>query len=189
MRKIILVCGVLAVGGCATLTEDPMVPVALSFSDGASGECTTENKRGRWPTPVPAVVSVRRSDDPLKYDCQSENGGKAAGSIPSTMGAKIIASAVFIDLGITDAITDMHREYPPSYVIPIKSPNDRAEGAPKQAELYRAQALEVAEAMMCTKQATMVETMTESEKWELDCGDGEKLSLRCFEDTCYVKSP
>jgi len=38
----------------------------------------------------------------------------------STIGAKIVASAVFLDLGITDAITDMHREYPASYVIPVQ---------------------------------------------------------------------
>ena len=40
--------------------------------------------------------------------------------IPSTMGAKIVASAVFLDFGITDAITDKHRKYPASFVIPIK---------------------------------------------------------------------
>ena len=37
----------------------------------------------------------------------------------STVGAKIVASAVFIDFGITDAITDKHRDYPASFVIPI----------------------------------------------------------------------
>lgn len=37
------------------------------------------------------------------------------------MGAKIIASAVFIDFGITDAITDKHRKYAGSFVIPIKA--------------------------------------------------------------------
>jgi hypothetical protein len=36
------------------------------------------------------------------------------------MGGKIVASAVFIDFGITDAIIDKHREYPASFVIPIK---------------------------------------------------------------------
>jgi hypothetical protein len=36
------------------------------------------------------------------------------------MGAKIVASAVFIDLGIVDAITDKHRNYPASYIIPVK---------------------------------------------------------------------
>jgi hypothetical protein len=35
------------------------------------------------------------------------------------MGGKIIASAVFLDFGIVDAITDKHREYPASYVIPV----------------------------------------------------------------------
>lgn len=109
----------LAATGCATITNDPMTPIALSFSDGSNGQCRLQNKRGAWETPMPVTYSVRRSDDPLKYDCTTADGRTAFGSIPSTVGAKIVASAVFIDLGITDAITDKHREYPASFVIPI----------------------------------------------------------------------
>lgn len=105
--------------GCATLTEDAMTPIAISFSDGSNGHCKLENKRGAWETPIPATYSVRKSDDPLKYDCKTSDGRTAFGSMPSTMGGKIIASAVFIDFGITDAITDKHRQYPATYVIPI----------------------------------------------------------------------
>ena len=44
------------------------------------------------------------------------------GSIPSGMeGGKVAASVVFFDLGITDAITDKSRTYPPSFVIPVSS--------------------------------------------------------------------
>ncbi len=105
---------------CATLTEDAMTPVSVSFSDGSNGEVTLQNKRGTWQSEVPAVVSVRKSDDALKYTAKADDGRTAVGSIPSTMGAKIIASAVFIDFGITDAITDKHRKYPASYVMPLK---------------------------------------------------------------------
>lgn len=119
--------GVLLVG-CATLTNDAMTPVAISFSDGSSGQCVFENKRGRWPTPIPVTVMVRRSDDPLKWQCKTEDGRETVGSIPSTMDAKIVASAVFIDFGITDAITDKHRQYPASFVIPIA-----AKGSPQPA--------------------------------------------------------
>jgi hypothetical protein len=35
------------------------------------------------------------------------------------MGGKIVASAVFLDFGIVDSITDKHREYPANFVIPI----------------------------------------------------------------------
>ena len=64
-------------------------------------------------------MSIRRSDDDLKYDCETEDGRKAFGSIPSSMGGKIVASAVFLDFGIVDSITDKHRDYPSSFVIPI----------------------------------------------------------------------
>ena len=38
-------------------------------------------------------------------------------SIPSRMGGKIIASAIFLDFGIVDSITDKHREYPAQIVL------------------------------------------------------------------------
>ncbi|MBI4695242.1 MAG: hypothetical protein HY749_14585 [Gammaproteobacteria bacterium] len=119
-----LVVAALSVGmvGCATLTNDPMVPVAMSFSDGSSGRCKLQNKRGTWDIRLPTTASIRRSDDQLKYDCETTDGRKAFGGLESTLGAKIVASAVFLDLGITDAITDMHREYPASYVVPIEKP-------------------------------------------------------------------
>ncbi|MCP1318432.1 hypothetical protein [Vreelandella lionensis] len=105
--------------GCATLTNDPTVPVALSFSDGSDGQCKLQNKRGSWQATIPGTYPIRRSDDDLKYDCETFDGREAFGSIPSTVGAKIVASAVFIDFGITDAITDKHRDYPSNFVIPI----------------------------------------------------------------------
>ncbi len=105
---------------CATLTEDAMTPIAMSFSDGSNGKVVLQNKRGVWQTDLPTTVSVRKSDDALRYDAKTSDGRTAVGSIPSEMGGKIIASAIFLDFGITDAITDKHRRYPASYVIPIK---------------------------------------------------------------------
>lgn len=71
-------------------------------------------------TEIPGTPMVRRSDDNLQLNCETDDGRKAVSSVPSKMGAKIVASAVFIDFGITDAITDKHREYPASFVIPVK---------------------------------------------------------------------
>jgi hypothetical protein len=119
MKLLIMALMTLAVSGCASITNDPMIPVTLSFSNGAYGRCDLRNKRGFWSTPIPDTVSVRRSDDDLQYRCEAADGRIVSGSIPSTMGAKIIASAIFIDFGITDSITDKHREYPASYVIPV----------------------------------------------------------------------
>lgn len=120
MKCGLILAASLAITGCATLTEDAMTPIALSFSDGSSEHCNLSNKRGAWAATIPSTTSVRKSDDPLRYDCMSEDNRKAFGSIPSEMGGKIIASAVFIDFGITDAITDKHRRYASSYVIPLQ---------------------------------------------------------------------
>ena len=111
----------------STSTSDAMTPVSLSFGDGSTGECQLTNKRGDWSAELPSTVSIRRSDDSLKYQCKTEDGREAVGSIPSTVGAKIVASAVFLDFGITDAITDKHREYPASFVIPVKAKTGNGE--------------------------------------------------------------
>ena len=107
--------------GCATLVNDSHIPLTISFSDGSSGKCTFKNKRGSWSPAIPtASVMIRRSDDALLYDCETQDGRKATGSIRSEMeGGKLAASVVFWDLGITDSITDMHRTYQGNVVIPV----------------------------------------------------------------------
>jgi hypothetical protein len=64
---------------------------------------------------------VRRSDDALRVDYTTKSGKKGFVSIPSTLEVtKLAGSVVFLDLGITDSITDKHRIYPSSFVIPVK---------------------------------------------------------------------
>ena len=118
-KNIIMVSFLFTIG-CATITNDANVPISLSFSDGSSGQCQLDNKRGAWTVNIPGTVSVRRSDDALKFRCSTEDDRESYGSIPSEMGGKIVASAVFLDFGIVDSITDKHRNYPASFVIPVK---------------------------------------------------------------------
>jgi len=120
--KLLIVAAMTALAsGCATLTNDPTVPVTLSFSNATSGHCDLRNKRGFWSTSIPNTVSVRRSDDELHYRCTVSDGQIVSGTIPSTIGVKLVGS-VILDFGITDSITDKHREYPASYVIPVPQP-------------------------------------------------------------------
>ena len=106
---------------CATIVNDANVPVTLSFSDGSSGSCKLSNKRAQYQVQVPGTNQIRRSDDALKFDCETEDGKTAFGSIPSEMeGGKLAGSVVFFDLGITDSITDKHRTYTPNFTIPVK---------------------------------------------------------------------
>jgi hypothetical protein len=121
MNKYIIaaMCG-LALSSCASITNDAFVPMAISFSDGSSGTCQITNKRMSIEASIPSAPMIRRSDDNLQLNCTTDDGRTAIASVPSSMGGKIVASAVFLDFGITDAITDKHREYPASYVVPIK---------------------------------------------------------------------
>ena len=105
---------------CATIVNDANVPVSLSLSDGSDGECRLTNKRVSLSGKVPATFMVRRSDDSLRIECTSESGKKGMASIPSEIeGAKLAGSVVFFDLGITDSITDKHRTYASSFVVPV----------------------------------------------------------------------
>jgi hypothetical protein len=121
MKKILFIfISIFALTSCATIVNDANIPVSLSFSDGSNGTCKLNNKRASYSVSVPSTTMVRRSDDSLRFDCVSKNGKKGYGSIPSGMeGGKVAASVFFWDLGITDAITDKARTYPPSFVIPV----------------------------------------------------------------------
>ena len=119
--QLLGLASLLIITSCASITNDAHVPVALSFSDGSNGTCEIENKRISANINVPSTPMVRRSDDNLRLRCETVHGRKVTTFIPSTIGAKLIASAVFLDFGITDSITDKHREYPASFVIPITS--------------------------------------------------------------------
>lgn len=121
MKKIILIFSTIVFTSCATIVNDANVPVSLSFSNGETGTCNLSNKRISIQASIPGTSQIRRSDDALRFDCKTKSGKQAFGSIPSEMeGAKLGASVVFFDLGITDAITDKHRTYPSSYVIPVR---------------------------------------------------------------------
>ena len=121
MHKQIItaMCG-LVLSSCASITNDAFVPMAISFSDGSSGTCQITNKRMSIEAPIPSAPMIRRSDDNLQLNCKTDDGRTAIASVPSSMGGKIVASAVFLDFGIVDSITDKHREYPASYVVPVK---------------------------------------------------------------------
>ena len=120
-RSLATAIAVTLASGCATIVNDPYIPLAVSFSDGSEGECEFSNKRGVWSADIPTRgVMIRRSDDALIYDCKTADGRRVSGSIQSEIeGEKVAASVIFWDLGITDAITDKHRTYQGNIVIPV----------------------------------------------------------------------
>ena len=121
MKLVSTITALFALSGCATIVNDSHIPLTVSFSDGATGECNFKNKRGAWTAEIPtSTVMIRRSDDSLVYDCLTDDGHKASGTIRSEMeGGKLAASVIFWDFGITDSITDKHRTYQGNIVIPV----------------------------------------------------------------------
>lgn len=121
MKLLPIILGAAVLSGCATIVNDPTIPMTFTFSDGSNGTCELQNKRGLWQTTLPATTMIRRSDDPLIYRCKTTDGRQAVGSIASEIeGEKLGASVFFFDFGITDAITDKHRKYQGNVVIPVK---------------------------------------------------------------------
>ena len=119
--SIIAAAAIVSLSACATIVNDPLVPIALSFSDGSEGTCNLTNTRASYSANLPTTQMVRRARSVLQYNCKTSSGKTGVGSIPSSMeGGKIAASVVFWDLGITDSITEKARTYPASFVIPVQ---------------------------------------------------------------------
>lgn len=196
--KIAAASTALAISGCATIVNDSMIPLAFTFSDGSAGSCEFTNKRGSWTSEIPtSSVMIRRSDDALNYDCKTEDGRMAAGAVRSEIeGEKMAASIIFWDLGITDAITDKHRTYqgsvvisvPPKTVATAPATNSSTTGSGGTTPTTnREQLRQIQESMACNEGAKIVSKTSESVKWELNCGDGETLEVRCIDDECYLR--
>ena len=117
-KQIIIAVTAIILSGCATITNDAYIPVALSFSDGSAGVCHIRNKRFNKSMKVPGTELVRRSDDDLILDCETSDGRKVISSVESKIASEYAAS-VLLDFGITDAITDKHRYYASSFIIPV----------------------------------------------------------------------
>ena len=121
MRLAVLTILGAFLAGCATITNDPNQQISFKApgckKDAVS--CTARNKRGSWDFSVPSTVAIRRSDDVLHIECQDSKGERHTESVASRMGSKIVASAVFLDFGIVDSITDKHREYPEQIILQI----------------------------------------------------------------------
>ena len=121
-RTVLLASSVFMVGGCATLTNDPHQNVSFE-APGCKPHtvtCKAWNKRGTWEFGIPEVVPIRRSDDILRIECVDEQGQVHTDQVASKIGEKMTVST-FLDFGITDAITDKHREYPERIVLRICS--------------------------------------------------------------------
>ena len=119
------------VSSCATLTNDPNQQiqfVGMNCND-QTISCHMSNKRGSWIVELPGSAMIRRSDDLLRVECSNTEGKRYLMTAKSRIGAKIVASAVFLDFGIVDAITDKHREYPEQVLVDCAIPQSEA---PKQ---------------------------------------------------------
>jgi hypothetical protein len=110
MYKKVLAAGILiGLTSCASITNDAYVPMSISFSDGSSGTCDISNKRMAVQAEIPSSPMIRRSDDNLVLRCTTEDGRDGFASVPSTMGGKIVASAVYKTFGLKNQCNESKR--------------------------------------------------------------------------------
>lgn len=122
MRSVILAVGcMMAIMGCATVINDANQQIKFKAPGckGKDATCTVSNKRGLWHVDLPGTAMIRRSDDVLKIECEDSDGNEYQEAVPSRLQGKFYAGALLLDLGIVDAITDKHREYPTEIVIDL----------------------------------------------------------------------
>jgi hypothetical protein len=65
--------------------------------------------------------------------------------------------------------------------------NEAKEEVVESGAKHKQQVLSVASAMECQSGISLQSVGKESETWMLACGDGESLTVRCFDEDCYVK--
>ena len=120
-RRLVAAAVAAMLTGCATLTNHATQPVhfATPECETSNAKCLAYNKRGSWMFVPPETVLVRRSDDPLQVVCERSGGKPYRNETGSVIGPKFAASIVLVGVGLTDAVTDMHREYPPTVELAL----------------------------------------------------------------------
>ncbi|HQT25555.1 MAG TPA: hypothetical protein PLK99_03030 [Burkholderiales bacterium] len=79
-RMSFILIALLAVTGCASITESKLQPVSVQTVEGgkevAGAGCTLTNDVGKWFVTTPGSVTIHKSTDDLSVDCtkQSEKG-------------------------------------------------------------------------------------------------------------------
>lgn len=130
-----------------------------------TAELTAESLNGRWSD---AQSSVKDEMDALDLPYKEREKMK-------------IAPRMYLDGSPANQSNESHANSTVSSSITqdvTPKPSD-----PK----YASRAEEIAEAMMCSESLSLKTKSEESELWILQCGDGETLEVRCFEEQCYLK--
>jgi hypothetical protein len=127
-------CSAIALlGGCASVIEtnqqDIEVRSVLDHREVGEVGCVLSNKNGRWFVTTPGRVTVRRSDDPLVFDCARTGVGSSVEAVASQYGTgKMFGNAV-VSAGLgyyVDRRTGAGFDYPA--VVTVLMRPDRSNG-------------------------------------------------------------
>ena len=118
---VTVVVSAFVVIGCATMTRSLDQRIGLAAPGCPEPvACTFVNKKGTWASEAPGMVSVRRSDDPLRVSCEAGSRQwqeEIAGQRVPWAWANAIVGGVIGTM--VDAKTDAHWDYPQAITVPI----------------------------------------------------------------------
>jgi hypothetical protein len=114
--------------GCATVTESNQQEVevrsVLGHREVGGVGCVLSNRNGRWFVTTPGRVTVRKSDDPLTFDCARAGIGSSVEQVASQYGTgKMIGNAVVSGgLGYyVDRLSGAGFDYPATVTVLMKA--------------------------------------------------------------------
>jgi hypothetical protein len=127
ISKLAAAAMLLALGGCATLTEDSTdqiveVHTVQNHREIAGIGCVLTNELGRWYVTAPGRVTVARFARPLTVDCARDGVGRKIEYIPSRYDAHDLIGTVLATGGlgyVMDTYSGAGFAYPPVLTIDI----------------------------------------------------------------------
>lgn len=112
----------LLITGCASITTGQNQSVSVSTTPVGGATCSLENNKGKWYIPsTPGSVTVHRSYNDLKINCEKKGYRKSMKSIASSTKAMAFGNVLFggvIGAGV-DVASGAAYDYPTDILVAI----------------------------------------------------------------------
>jgi hypothetical protein len=133
MQRLLVLTGLLALTGCASIAGEKMQPVSILTThdnkEMAGVNCTLSNDVGSWSLTSPATVTVHKSTGDLVVDCRKDAFAGNAVLVSKSNGA--VWGNILLGGGvgyIVDRNTGAGFDYPASMTVSLRSLADPMPG-------------------------------------------------------------
>lgn len=121
-RLVVIALAAVTLTGCASIVNGTNQPVSVETGRVKGATCVLENNKGKWyVNSTPGSVTVHRSFNDLKVNCEKPGYKPASKSIASNTKAMVFGNAVFggvIGAGV-DVANGSAYDYPTNINVPM----------------------------------------------------------------------